>query len=602
MYRITTSFLVPVVLAGYSNALAQGFNLTPIEWPVPVGGGVNTGGDPMGFWFTNGGEPVNGHQFWETLDMNGDGRPDLVVTGERSGGWPRVFDADSQPHWRVHLNTGSGFDADATPWNLPAGGEHLGFSTNLGYWAAEYSSTNDDDNTWTLQDMNGDQLPDLVVTAVADNGSPRAFSPTSAPFWKVHLNSGVEFASVPITWPLPAGGIVFGADVQSFPFFRYESAAPGSHAWATQDINGDELPDLVLTAFEQASFDAATDPHWSVHLNTGTGFAMTAVDFPLPPGGGIYSGEASGFPRFDSDVYAPGSDVWRLRDMDADGRPDLVLTSGYDGTDFTCYGWGSAPYWKVHLNTGSAFNPTAIQWTLPEGGASGSAFYGFHDVEQDFANSGVQQAWGLIDLGGDGPPDLVVTSDMNDGSGVIMFGGDEPHWRRFTSTGTGFSASFTAWSLPIGGMVYPDTGFAELELPDASQFGEELWRATDMNGDSLADLVVTGRLPDGIPYEQVFDVDSAPYWKVYLQNSDVSVPMTDPAGGLTAFPNPFSGVLALQVPPALIGQNMVVLDATGRTVMAMTVRRSAEAIELTHVPPGMYMVRYGSSMSRVVKR
>jgi hypothetical protein len=591
--RSASLFVCIPLLCLQQGALAQGFNPIAINWPVPEGGGVTNEDDPLGFWFTDGGNPVNNHQFWETVDMNGDARPDLVVTGQRSGGFPYVFGG----YWRVHLNNGDGFDAVPTEWSLPEGGDNPG-----GYWDTEYSSTSNGFNTWTLMDMDGDHWPDLVVTAIAGNGSPRAFSPSNAPYWKVYLNTGSGFATAPLTWPLPAGGIVFGADVQSFPYVRYVSAPAGCHAWDTRDMNGDGRPDLVLTAYEQASFDAGTDPHWKVYLNTGTGFSLVAVDHQLPPGGGFYAGAPSGFPRMDSENYAPGSDVWRLRDMDADGRPDLVLTSAYDGSYFTCYGWGDMPFWKVYLNSGSAFSTTAIEWSVPEGGSSGIQQLGFHDVQQVFANQDNQQSWGLIDLGGDGPPDLVVASDDNDGSGAIMFGGDAPFWRRFTNTGDGFETTYTPWTLPDGGAVYPDSGFAQIECSNATNYGGEVWRTMDMNGDSLQDLVVTGHLPQDMAYENVFGLGTDPYWRVYLQ-IDPSSGVADHAGAaLGLYPNPVSSTLIVKAPVALVGNPVLILDATGRIVLASFLRSTLEEFDLASLAAGPYMVRCGTSVSWVVKR
>lgn len=592
------------VLCVHHQLSAQGFNPTAVDWPVPEGGDVSVQTGPMGFWYPGGGSPVNDSHFWETVDMNGDARPDLVVTGQRTAGWPYAFDAAAQPHWRVFLNNGTGFAGTATDWNLPAGGEHHGLNTAQGYWATDYSSTNDEDNTWTLADMNGDHLPDLVVTAVAGNSYPRAFSPANAPYWKVYLNSGTGFSPNALNWALPQGGIVVNTDVQSFPYFNYLSPAPGCHAWVTRDINGDGLPDLVLTAFEQFSFDAATDPHWKVYLNTGTGFSLTALDHALPPGGGMYTGQPTGYPRPDSNdgTSGPGADAWRLRDMDADGRPDLVLTSAYDGSNYTVYGFGNAPFWKVHLNTGSAFSSSPIEWPVPEGGGYGPV-YGFAAMEQDNAWNDSEQTWSVIDLGGDGPPDLVVTSDDDDGSGEIMFGGSQPYWKRFTNLGNGFDAAFTPWSVPVGGLVVPDTGFAEIDRPDASNLGEELWRVFDINGDSLADLVVTGHLPDGIPDEQVFGLGTAPHWRVYLQDDpDSGVPTEGSTGILHVYPNPAQDRLVLEVPGKLVGSRVSLFDAMGHLVLTSQARSVREFLDLTPLPPGMYTVRCGERAARIVKR
>ncbi len=93
------------------GGVAGGFSATASGWVVPPNGLSD------GFYAT---ALASGTRWWTLADMNGDGRPDLVQTGDptRTGGY--VFGAGTAtPTWRVFLNTGAGFSTTAVAWALP---------------------------------------------------------------------------------------------------------------------------------------------------------------------------------------------------------------------------------------------------------------------------------------------------------------------------------------------------------------------------------------------------------------------------------------------------------------------------------------------------
>jgi len=157
-------------------------------------------------------------------------------------------------------------------------------------------------------------------------------------------------------------------------------------------------------------------------------FPANPVQWPTPQGGNNYEHLGSSFTGGFDDVANEatpngnyGQQSWSLIDMDGDGKPDLVVTSVADSNGYTYgariqYGASSSPYWMVYLNNGNGFSSTPIHWSTPQGGNNyehlGNSFVGGFDYVANEAtptgNYG-QQSWSLMDMDGDGKPDLVVT-------------------------------------------------------------------------------------------------------------------------------------------------------------------------------------------------
>jgi hypothetical protein len=290
--------------------------------------------------------------------------------------------------------------------------------------------------------MNGDRMPDLVVTDECGSTSTVGMG-----HWLVYLNTGSGFASTGLTWTLPAGTYTSGL-----------AHVDNCNNYGTVDMNGDQKPDLVVTD-ECGSTSTVGASHWLVHLNTGSGFASPGVMWTLPAGG---------FSRL---AYGEGCSRYGTVDMNGDQKPDLVAT-------MVC-GSGSGvgtSFWQVYLNTGSAFATSPLMWTLPPGGFDYGLAYG--------GTCGTRH-YGTVDMNGDQRPDLVVTSECGTGNGSVGV----IYWHMYQNTGSAFSTSPVMWTLPAGGFEYG--------LAYGSTCGTRRYGTADINGDQRPDLVVTSDCVSG---------------------------------------------------------------------------------------------------------
>ncbi|MEW5847993.1 MAG: VCBS repeat-containing protein [Myxococcota bacterium] len=388
----------------------SGFTTNATTWPVPAGGW-----NGQGFVRLSGMTSDPGDEDWTTVDLNGDGLLDLVVTARYADGEFAVLGQGISPHWKVYLGTGTGFATGATTWPVPAGGwSQEGFVRLAG------QAYDPGDEDWTTVDLNGDGVLDLVVTAVYQDGAFAVLGHGSAPHWKVYLGTESGFTTTATTWPVPAGGW----NGQGFVRPSGMTSDPGDEDWTTVDLNGDGLLDLVVTARfadgEFAVLGQGISPHWKVYLGTGTGFAAGATTWPVPAGG--WSQE--GFVRLAGQAYDPGDEDWTTVDLNRDGVLDLVVTAVYQDGAFAVLGHGSAPHWKVHLGTESGFATTATTWPVPAGGWNGQGFVRLSGMTSDPGD----EDWTTVDLNGDGLLDLVVTALYADGEFAVLGGPGAPHW------------------------------------------------------------------------------------------------------------------------------------------------------------------------------
>jgi hypothetical protein len=97
-------------------ACAQ-FNTTASTWSTPVGGKLN-GGTHYGYVSTLGltsGNDVTSES-WSVMDINGDGKPDLIVTAQLGSGNNTVqFGATSNAYWKVYLGSSLAFRVQLAP-------------------------------------------------------------------------------------------------------------------------------------------------------------------------------------------------------------------------------------------------------------------------------------------------------------------------------------------------------------------------------------------------------------------------------------------------------------------------------------------------------
>ena len=308
-------------------------------------------------------------------DMNGDGLVDEVYRYYRSSSPISPWNG----HYWVRLNTGSGF-GDVIDF-----GES--FSTVSGF--TSYPITNygipSGSGKCKLMDMNGDGLPDEVYRYYRSS-SP--ISPWNGHYW-VRFNTGSGFAAP----------VDFGDNINSLPGFdRYKCADyfPNGGRCSLLDMNGDGLPDEIYR-YKHPFLDAPYAGHYWVRLNTGSGFAATAVDFDE-------SGLA-GFTSYPCGDYLPTGSGTRCQFLDMNG--DGLLDELYRYRS----GSASAPY-DGHYRVSTMIQPDDEHLRSSTLSTGGSLAYDYSPALQ-FDNTDL--ATGVPGLGN---PMWVVTSlNRDDGLG-----------------------------------------------------------------------------------------------------------------------------------------------------------------------------------------
>jgi FG-GAP repeat protein len=455
---------------------ATHFDTTAMSWRTPDGG-FPAGGTLTGFYQVAGGDYDPGEQYWATLDLTGDGRPDLVVTAQDGD----QLGTSGNRFWHVYPNDGAGFDPQPMVWSTPNGGFPAG-GTLTGFYQVAGGDYDPGEQYWSTFDLTGDGRPDLVVTA--QDGDQ--FSANGARAWKVYPNDGSGFDSAPIDWFTPSGGYPPGGTLTGFYQVAGGDYDPGEQYWSTFDITGDGRPDLVVTAQDGDQFSANGARAWKVYPNNGSGFDAAPIDWFTPSGGYPPGGTLTGFYQVAGGDYDPGEQYWSTFDLTGDGKPDLVV-SAQDGDQFSSDG---QRVWKVYPNDGGGFDPAPIEWATPNGGyPAGGTLTGFYQVAGGDYDPG-EQYWSTVDLTGDRKPDLVISAQDGD-----QFTGDGVRfWNVYSNDGNGFAAEQLGWTTPDGG--FPNggtlTGFYQLAGGDYDP-GEQYWSTFDITGDGRPDLVVTAQ-------------------------------------------------------------------------------------------------------------
>ena len=438
---------------GAPDERCAGFSSTPSSWSVPDSDFVFL------YWW----DSTLGERF-SVIDLDGDGRRDLVVTRE---GVSDVPGSDGDFYWEFYQNTGEGFAA-AAAWPVPSADES---DLNRAYEANDH---------FAVLDLNGDGLPDLVRALDPETGA----LPGGAedPHWLLYPGDGAGFAAEPTTWPIPASA---GEEFDAL------SSGASYHSWATLDLDGDGRPDLVHASDPDGSggpFGSVEAPVWHLYRNTGAGFEASPVDWPLPTGH-----KKGSFGTWEGEV---GNYRHRLADLDADGRVDLVETFETDTLDPS--EWSDAEgytFWKIYANTGAGFEPEGAPWWTPD------ANFDLLDLPRGWSSSEAL-TWRTADMGGGGTLDLVIAADPDATDTSFTDGG--PHWRVYPSAQTGFAFEPVAWALP-------SADYNRLWSGDPA--GAGAWDTFDLNGDGCADLVATA--PPGADWPG--SSQGEPWaWTVYL--------------------------------------------------------------------------------------
>ncbi len=352
------------------------FPTSAVTWPTPTGGQGY-----QGFYTAYGTGIGSGDYQWELVDINGDGKPDLVITSVLNSSRVAIESGQgSSPYWSVYFNTGNGFSTTATNWPTPTGGQ--GYQ---GFYATSGTGIGSGDYQWELVDINGDGKPDLVVTSVLNSSRvPIESGQGSSPYWSVYLNTGNGFSTTATTWPTPTGGQGY----QGFYAAYGTGIGSGDYQWELVDLNGDSKPDLVVTSVLNSSkvpieSGQGSSPYWSVYLNTGGGFSASSTTWSTPTGGQGYQG----FYAASGTGIGSGDYQWELVDLNGDSKPDLVVTSVLNSSRVPIEsGQGSSPYWNVYLNASvspsgvAEINDISPQYVLYPNPNNGNFTLRFNDV------------------------------------------------------------------------------------------------------------------------------------------------------------------------------------------------------------------------------
>jgi hypothetical protein len=447
------------------------FAAEPLAWTTP------TLGTSAGYRATSGRSTSTG--FWELLDLDADGRLDLVDTSAAGG--PVQHGQPAMPHWRLYRNSGGAFATEAQVWTTPAVGSAEGYYAPVGVPGTGVPPV------WGTLDLDGDALPDLV-SASPDGVGPHGA--VGAYVWHLYVNDGTGFATSPLEWPVPQLPVPQASTLLAL-------RAPGEARWAVRDFDGDGLPDLLWltpagpTPIPHGFGDA---PHWRVYLNTGAGFTAEPLTWALP--------SAHATNGYNDLASCDSNGCWATLDLDGDARPDLVSTGLPTIGSYAQHGLPATPHWLVYRNTGAGFASEPEVWPTP---AADQAI-GYFTTAFGLDATGV---WSTLDLDGDALPDLVSTAPATADS-VAQHGLGEaaPRWHVYRNTGAGFATEPLAWSTPDAGTAY---GFLDAQAGDFAFTGA--WQVADLDGDTNADLVFTA--PAGGELVQ-HGHPAAPHWQVFL--------------------------------------------------------------------------------------
>lgn len=286
-----------------------------ITWALPQGGHPTRGFHALAGTARPGGES------WRVLDLEGDGCPELVVTG------PFDPERPTRPGqtWRVHPNTGRGFAVEPKMWRTP-GMLHAEFIGRLGAWA--------------LRDLTCDGRLDLVVTASVGQ---------TAPVWWLYPGTPEGFEQEPRELPMPDG--------VRRPTAGVSHAEPSTAHHDLLDLDADGCLDLVVFgealptddgAPRSTVFEPEDRPHWRLYANAG-GHFREASRFAVPPI--TLEGD---FAHRREIASRPGSRSWEVLDLDGDGRLDLVDTGfnpegAPEGAERQSWGLDEGrPHWRLH--------------------------------------------------------------------------------------------------------------------------------------------------------------------------------------------------------------------------------------------------------------
>ncbi len=418
---------------------------------------------------------------WLVADFNGDGRDDLG-SGYGSGG--SLCNTPTDKTTRFHVAQSLPHDKCANTVGC--------FRMAFNYHSAIGSS---DDMPPRVGDFNGDGKADLLVNRTVK--TERVIEPPPYPYAGVEDPFG--------TLPPPEQPTVITEVNLYLDQFGGKNNSNDLRTATTLELDGDGREDYVRVFFRKPGYTI-----FAYRREPGYGYFRTETQ--LSPGD---------FPEV-TPLNNPDTGAWMAADVggsaapEPDGKEDLV----YVDSDADAIGFGLNYVTGVHIYT--LLSDGAGQWikrlqTLP-------ITIGGMQANRSF-DTLVNRRWKLIDIDADGRSDLVYTSFENgqmkiysllsngDGTWTTapvttlagFAGGDERRWMVGDANGDGRTDLLFAKPVGVAGTtsdvftLFSDfsvgrTSWTLVTTPSSFTFQDALnWRAADMNGDGLTDLVFVSK-------------------------------------------------------------------------------------------------------------
>ncbi len=351
---------------------------------------------------------------------------------------------------------------------------------------------------WRMVRVDG--VPALLVTrgTLEVGGGTVPPDKASAVSWTLYRVTATGFTAGE-AWTVPGdvdaallveGGVDAEGALGGQPFHD-ALAAVQRRAWL-HDLDGDGTTDLVR--FVPMGEGPGRVGTWTLYRGTATGLGE-AEPWRLPR-------DLSAVIDARADLAPDDGTAWELRDMDGDGRDDLVVTALPDDPVI------GPKAWRVHTNTGRGFG-VGERWYLPRGMRADSG--------------AAPRDWVLADTDGDRLPDLVAVPALGAGGGGPD-AEDVPTvaaldaWHVHRNSGRGFAARATALGLPTD---LPPNLRASVHGMTTDDYA---WSYVDLTGDSASDLVVTrdSRVaPDTT--DPAAPIVGTTVWRVYPALTDASM-------------------------------------------------------------------------------
>ena len=522
--------LLPLLaIIGWNNCQAQGFTNPPLQWNIPI--------------VTDDSDYRASYDYHQLIDMNGDGKIDLVDTeNQATESTSDVFLNGGQKYWKVYLGDGTSFSSTAIQWNIPVVSDFYEFRMSYEYH--------------TVIDMNGDNKPDFVDTEnQATESTYDVFYNGGQKYWKVYLNTGSGFSATATQWNIPAS-----SDWYEFRMsYEYHNVI---------DMNGDNKPDFVDTENEasESTYDVFLNggqKYWKVYLNTGSGFSAAATQWNIPASSDWYE-------------FRMSYEYHTAIDMNGDLKPDFVDTENQSTESVSdVFVTGGQKYWKVYLNNGSGFNASHTQWNIPavSDDSEYRLAYDYHTV---------------IDMDGDRKPEFVDTENQaTESVSDVFLNGGQKYWKVYANNGSGFTATSTQWNIP---MVSDNSDY---------RLAYDYHTVVDMNGDLKPEFLDT----ENQATESVSDVffnGSQKYWKVYLNNAPALGTDEISAGaGFVVYPNPATQIFHVANASDVVA--ISIYNLTGAQVKSVSGDISA-GIDISELSQGIYVIEAINASGEIFKQ